>query len=198
MRYTICKKGFEGQIFDSEFKNMLKFEIEDTYCIFKAGHYISKETDVTETTVEIAGTSDKFKTIVEIEDCIDNKFQLGNENAEGIDIIKAIIEHIAKSQEINQIIVNLDSTEDFKRQVANFRSIKDKKTSIEIQQTTSLDERNCTFGTDKNGNDFVYYRENNIAIHKNELCTVVQTLGLAGYIQMKKTMKHFEEITENI
>lgn len=198
MRYTICRKGFEGQIFDSEFKNMLKFYIGDNQCIFKAGHYISKETGVTETTVEITDTFDKFKAIVEIEDCIDENFQLGNENAEGIDIIKAIIEHIAKSQEINQIIVNLDSTEDFKRQVANFRSIKDKKISLEIQQTTRLDERNCTFGTDKNGNDFIYYRENNIVIHKNELCTVVQTLGFAGYIQMKKTMEHFEQITETI
>lgn len=196
MRYTISRKGFNGQIFDSEFKNMLKFEIEDTYCIFKAGHYISKETGVTETTAEITGTFDKFKTIVEIEDCIDENFQLGNENAEGIDIIKAIVEYIGKSQQINQIIVNLDSTEDFKKQVANFRSIK--TVSLEIQQSTNMDERNCTFGTDSNNNKFTYYRENNIIIHKNELCTVVQTLGFAGYIQMSKTMKHFEEITENI
>ena len=198
MRYTICRKGFEGQIFDSTFSNMITFEIDEKKCIFKTLNYISEEKVVEKTKVEIAGTFDKFKTVAEIEDCIEKNFQLDNDNAEGIDIIKAIIEYIAKSQEINQIIVNLDSTEDFKRQVANFRSIKDKKISLEIQQTTSLDERNCTFGTDKNGNDFVYYRENNIVIHKNELCTVVQTLGFAGYIQMKKTMEHFEQITENI
>ena len=198
MRYTICRKGFEGQIFDSTFSNMITFEIDEKKCIFKTLNYISEEKVVEKTKVEIAGTFDKFKTVAEIEDCIEENFQSDNDNAEGIDIIKAIIEHIAKSQEINQIIVNLDSTEDFKRQVANFRSIKDKKISLEIQQTTSLDDRNCTFGTDKNGNDFIYYRENNIVIHKNELCTVVQTLGFAGYIQMKKTMEHFEQITENI
>lgn len=198
MRYTICRKGFEGQIFDSTFSNMITFEIDEKKCIFKTLNYIGEEKVVEKTKVEIAGTFDKFKTVAEIEDCFEENFQSDNDNAEGIDIIKAIIEHIAKSQEINQIIVNLDSTEDFKRQVANFRSIKDKKISLEIQQTTSLDDRNCTFGTDKNGNDFIYYRENNIVIHKNELCTVVQTLGFAGYIQMKKTMEHFEQITETI
>lgn len=198
MRYTICRKGFEGQIFDSTFSNMITFEIDEKKCIFKTLNYISEEQVVEKTKVEIAGTFDKFKAIVEIEDCIDENFQSGNENAEGIDIIKAIIEYIGKSQQINQIIVNLDNTEDFKRQVANFRNIKDKKVSLEIQQSTSLDERNCCFGTDTNSNDFIYYRENNIVIHKNELCTVVQTLGFAGYIQMSKTMKNFEELTENI
>lgn len=198
MRYTICRKGFEGQIFDTTFSNMITFEIDEKKCIFKTLNYIREEKVVEKTKVEIAGTFDKFKTVAEIEDCFEENFQLDNDNAEGIDIIKAIIEHIAKSQEINQIIVNLDSTEDFKRQVANFRSIKDKKISLEIQQTTSLDDRNCTFGTDKNSNGFVYYRENNIVTHKNELCTVVQTLGFAGYIQMKKTMEHFEQITETI
>lgn len=198
MRYTICRKGFEGQIFDSTFSNMITFEIDEKKCIFKTLNYISEEKVVEKTKVEIAGTFDKFKTVAEIEDCFEENFQSDNDNAEGIDIIKAIVEHIAKSQEINQIIVTLDSTEDFKRQVANFRSIKDKKISLEIQQTTSLDDRNCTFGTDNNGNDFIYYRENNIVIHKNELCTVVQTLGFAGYIQMKKTMEHFEQITETI
>lgn len=198
MTYTICRKGLEGQIFDNTFSNMITFEIDEKKCIFKTLNYISEEKVVEKTKVEIAGTFDKFKTVAEIEDCFEENFQLDNDNAEGIDIIKTIIEHIAKSQEINQIIVNLDSTEDFKRQVANFRSIKDKKISLEIQQTTSLDDRNCTFGTDKNGNDFIYYRENNIVIHKNELCTLVQTLGFAGYIQMKKTMEHFEQITETI
>lgn len=199
MRYTICRKRFEGQIFDSTFSKMITFQIDDKKCIFKTLNYISGETAVRKTKVEIAGTFDKFKTIVEIEDRIDKNFKLdNNDNTEAIDIIKAFVEYLAKSQEISQIIVTLDSSEDFNKQVANFRSIKDKKISIEIQQTTSLDERNCTFGTDKNGNDFVYYRENNIAIHKNELCTVVQTLGFAGYIQMKKTMEHFEQITETI
>lgn len=197
MRYTICRKGFEGQIFDNTFSNMIAFEIDEEKCIFKTLNYISKEKLVEETKVEIAGTFEKFKTIAEIEDGIDEKFQLGNENAEGIDIIKAFVEYLAKSQEISQVIVTLDSSEDFNKQVAKFKSIKDKKISIEIQQTTSLDERNCTFGTDSNNNNFIYYRENNIIIHKNELCTVVQTLGFAGYIQMSKTMKHFEEITEN-
>lgn len=85
------------------------------------------------------------------------------------------------------------------QQIINFGHISAKnRVSLEIQQSTSLDEKNCTFGTDSRGNDFVYYRENNIVIQKNELCTVVQTLGFAGYIQMSKTMKHFEEITENI
>lgn len=203
MRYTICRKGFEGQIFDSTFGNMITFEIDEKKCIFKTLNYISEEKVVEKTKVEIAGTFDKFKTVAEIEDCFDENFQSDNDNTEGIDIIKAIIEHIAKSQEINQIIVNLDSTEDFKKQVSKFKAIKDKKVSLEIQQSTSLDgtsldEKNCTFGTDSRGNDFVYYRENNIVIQKNELCTVVQTLGFAGYIQMSKTMKHFEEITENI
>ena len=198
MTYKICRKGFEGQIFDNTFSNMIAFEIDEEKCIFKTLNYISKEKLVEETKVEIAGTFDKFKTIVEIEDRIEENFQSGNENAEGIDIIKAVVEYIGKSQRINQIIVNLDSTEDFKKQVANFRSIKDNKISLEIQQTTNLDERNCTFGTDSNNNNFIYYRENNIIINKNELCTVVQTLGFAGYIQMSKTMKHFEELTENI
>lgn len=198
MRYTISRKGFEGQIFDSTFSKMITFEIDDKKCIFKTLNYISGETAVKKTKVEIAGTFDKFKTVAEIEDCFEENFQSDNDNAEGIDIIKAIIEHIAKSQEINQIIVNLDSTEDFKKQVSEFKTIKNKKISLEIQQTTSLDDRNCTFGTDTNGNGFVYYRENNIVIHKNELCTVVQTLGFAGYIQMKKTMEHFEQITETI
>lgn len=196
MRYTICRKGFEGQIFDSTFSKMITFEIDDKKCIFKTLNYISGETAVKKTKVEIAGTFDKFKTIVEIEDRIDKNFKL--DNTEEIDIIKAFVEYLAKSQEISQVIVTLDSSEDFNKQVAKFKSIKDKKISIEIQQTTSLDERNCTIGTDKNRNGFVYYRENNIAIHKNELCTVVQTLGFAGYIQMKKTMEHFEQITENI
>lgn len=198
MTYKICRKGFEGQMFDNTFSNMIAFEIDEEKCIFKTLNYISKEKLVEETKVEIAGTFDKFKTIVEIEDRIEENFQSGNENAEGIDIIKAVVEYIGKSQRINQIIVNLDSTEDFKKQVANFRSIKDNKISLEIQQTTNLDERNCTFGTDSNNNNFIYYRENNIIINKNELCTVVQTLEFAGYIQMSKTMKHFEELTENI
>lgn len=137
-------------------------------------------------TVELSNTSDKLKTIIE------------SEQLKTKDIIETIIEHLRKSNQINQVIVTLDSSEDFNNQVSNFRSLKDKKISLEIQQTTSLDDRNCTFGTDRNGNDFIYYRENNIVIHKNELCTVVQTLGFAGYIQMSKTMKHFEEITENI
>lgn len=137
-------------------------------------------------TVEISGTSDKLKTIIE------------SEQLKTKDIIETITEHLRKSNQINQVIVNLDSSEDFNNQVSHFRSLKNKKVSLEIQQTTNLDERNCTFGTDKNGNGFVYYRENNIVIHKNELCTVVQTLGFAGYIQMKKTMEHFEQITETI
>ena len=199
MRYTICRKGFEGQIFDSTFSKMITFQIDDKKCIFKTLNYISGETAVRKTKVEIAGTFDKFKTIVEIEDRIDKNFKVdNNDNTEAIDIIKAFVEYLAKSQEISQVIVTLDSSEDFNKQVANFRSIKDKKISLEIQQSTSLDERNCTFGTDTNSNDFIYYRENNIIIHKNELCTVVQTLGFAGYIQMSKTMKHFEEITESI
>ena len=198
MRYTISRKGFEGQIFDSTFSKMITFEIDDKKCIFKTLNYISGETAVKKTKVEIAGTFDKFKTIVEIEDRIDENFKLdNNDNTKAIDIIKAFVEYLAKSQEISQVIVTLDSSEDFKKQVANFRSLFDKKISLEIQQTTNLDERNCTFGTDSNNNNFIYYRENNIIIHKNELCTVVQTLGFAGYIQMSKTMKHFEEITEN-
>jgi len=136
-------------------------------------------------TVELSGTSDKLKTIIE------------SEQLKTKDIIETITEHLRKSNQITQVIVNLDSSEDFNNQVANFRSIKDKKVSIEIQQTTSLDDIHYTFGTDNNDNEFVYYRENNIVIQKNELCTVVQTLGFAGYIQMSKTMKHFEEITEN-
>ena len=198
MTYTICRKGLEGQIFDNTFSNMITFEIDEKKCIFKTLNYISKEKVVEKTKVEIAGTFDKFKTVVEIEDCFEENFQLDNDNAEGIDIIRAFAEYIGKSQEISQIIVNLDCTEDFKKQVSKFKAIKNKKVSLEIQQTTSLDDRNCTFGTDKNGNDFIYYRENNIVIHKNELCTVVQTLGFAGYIQMKKTMEHFEQITETI
>lgn len=199
MRYTISRKGFEGQIFDSTFSKMITFEIDDKKCIFKTLNYISGETAVKKTKVEIAGTFDKFNTIVEIEDRIDENFKLdNNDNTKAIDIIKAFVEYLAKSQEISQVIVTLDSSEDFKKQVANFRSLFDKKISLEIQQSTSLDEKNCTFGTDSRGNDFVYYRENNIVIQKNELCTVVQTLGFAGYIQMSKTMKHFEEITENI
>ena len=197
MRYTISRKGFEGQIFDSTFSKMITFEIDDKKCIFKTLNYISGETAVKKTKVEIAGTFDKFKTIVEIEDRIDENFKLdNNDNTKAIDIIKAFVEYLAKSQEISQVIVTLDSSEDFKKQVANFRSIK--TVSLEIQQSTSLDERNCTFGTDSNNNNFIYYRENNIIIHKNELCTVVQTLGFAGYIQMSKTMKHFEELTKNI
>ena len=137
-------------------------------------------------TVELSNTSDKLKTIIE------------SEQLKTKDIIETIIEHLRKYNHISQVIVTLDSSEDFNKQVSNFRSLKDKKVSLEIQQTTSLDDIHCTFGKDKNGNDCVYYRENNIVIHKNELCSVVQTLGFAGYIQMKKTIEHFEKITENI
>lgn len=199
MRYTISRKGLEGQIFDNTFSNMIAFEIDEEKCIFKTLNYISKEKLVEETKVEIAGTFEKFKTVAEIEAFMKENCKLDSEQLKAIDIIEIITDYLIKTQKITQVIITLDENKNFMQQIINFGHISAKnRVSLEIQQSTSLDEKNCTFGTDSRGNDFVYYRENNIVIQKNELCTVVQTLGFAGYIQMSKTMKHFEEITENI
>lgn len=199
MNYTICRKGLEGQIFDPTFSNMITFEIDEKKGIFKTLNYISKEKLIEETKVEIAGTFDKFKAAGEIEDFMKENCKLDSEQLKAIDIIEIITDYLIKTQKVSQVIVSIDENENFIQQVINFRHISAKNNvNLEIQQSTSLDERNCTFGTDSRGNDFVYYRENNIVIQKNELCSVVQTLGFAGYIQMKKTMEHFEEITENI
>ena len=199
MNYTICRKGLEGQIFDNTFSNMIAFEIDEEKCIFKTLNYISKEKLIEETKVEIAGTFDKFKAAGEIEDFMKENCKLDSEQLKAIDIIEIITDYLIKTQKITQVVITLDENKNFMQQVINFGHISAKNNvNLEIQQSTSLDERNCTFGTDSRGNDFVYYRENNIVIQKNELCSVVQTLGFAGYIQMKKTMEHFEEITENI
>ena len=196
MEYLV-RKELDGQTFDSNFIEIVDFKISNETCVFEKLSYIDEKI-ATDMKVKVQGKFDSFMTIAQIEDHLKALYQL-NKNLSAAEIILECIQWIDKSQKISDVTVTLSEKENFNEQTVKFiRMKKGYSFSLEVTQDTGTHDKCCTFITEPNRKKYLYYRENDVKIHKIGQDVLVETIGFAEYRTVAKAMENFDEIIKNI